>query len=134
MNVRCFLRPSFLRLNKVNRLVKPNQVTCRVPGHHLGPDLIVPHPVQHDLQHHLVPEGVHGLAAGALQGHSTQFSSSSNPGSERPNGLVTLLRHPPHIHGVDGLVNLQHGQLLHGGQEQGCGGKGGVGAGVVDPL
>ena len=134
MYVRSFLRTSFLCLYKVDSLVKPNQITRGVSRHHFRPDLVVPHPVQHDLEHNLVPEGVDSLAVGALQGHATELSSSCYPGCKCPNALVTLLRHAPHVHGVDSFVDLEDGQLLHSRQEQGRGGEGGVGAGVVHSL
>ena len=90
--------------------------------------------MEHHLEYDLIPEGVDGLAVGALQGHATELSSSCYPGSKCPNALVTLLGHSPHIHGVDSFVDLEDSQLLHGSQEQGRGGEGGVGAGVIDPL
>lgn len=96
-------------------------------------DVRVPHPVNHDLLDHLVPEADLD-AAGAEHRHATHVCSGGNSGSKCTNGFIRLLRHFPQVHEVYRFVNSDDCELFHLVEEEVRGDEVGVGAGVEDPL
>ena len=90
--------------------------------------------MDHDLLNNIVPiTNVH-LTSAAPDTHPTHVRSGGDPRHEGPDALVRLLRHPPQVHEVHGLVHRDHRQLPHLVEEQRRGGERGVSPRVEYPL
>ena len=80
-----------------------------------GPDVLVGHALQEHLENYLVPVGDLGVAmfSGAGDTQLAQVSLASDPDCKSSGCLDGLRGHPPQVDHVNGLVELDDGQLFH---------------------
>ena len=134
--VRCFRISCFFSGHIIDKLVKGGQLTRSISAEDTNSDVIVSEAMDEHLVYNLVPVD-NLLSTGLVRTgyhHPTHVGCCCQSSGKCSDWLITLLRHFPKIHHVNGLVNNNNCELFHFGKEQRHCSERGVGPCIKDPL